>query len=161
MIIGTKSFGIGSVINTGAIPNGGMINLTVGEYLTADEEKIEGFGIEPDEVAQNPESNKLDEINGFISMIEEAKPGLGDMGLNVYGAQQRLALLGYNVYATGKLDEATFGAIKSFQASGNLYPYGVLDWTTRDALNARMEAMLSSGDIDYQLEKATEMLREK
>ena len=42
----------------------------------------------------------------FAPMLEESDAALGDQGLNVYGAQQRLKFIGYtDVSATGILDK--------------------------------------------------------
>lgn len=160
VVIGTTSFGKGTVQSVIPITNGGAVKLTTAEYLTASENKIDGIGIEPDIVVTNPEKEDLAEALSFVPMIEAEKPGPGDSGLNVYGAQQRLAFLGYGVKATGVVDAATFEAVKAFQTEEGLYPYGVLDWSTRDALNARIDDILHRGSEDYQLKRAVEHLRE-
>ena len=96
-----------------------------------------------------------------MAMIEADKPGLGDVGLNVYGAQQRLAFLGYDVKATGKVGIDTFNAVKDFQKEEGIGVYGVLDWTTKDKLNERIDNILHRGEVDYQLERARQVLKEK
>jgi len=160
-IIGEKTFGKGTVQSVIPITNGGAVKITTAEYLTASENKIDKTGIEPDIIVSNPSDIDLAALMSFAPMIEADKPGYGDTGLNVYGAQQRLSFLGYDVPVTGKVGTKTFDAIKSFQKEEGLGVYGVLDWTTKDALNAKIDNILHRGAIDYQLERATQMLRKE
>jgi len=160
-IIGEKTFGKGTVQSVIPITNGGAVKITTAEYLTASENKIDKVGIEPDITVSNPSDVDLAALMSFAPMIEADKPGYGDMGLNVYGAQQRLAFLGYDVPVTGKVGTKTFEAVKSFQKEEGIGVYGVLDWTTKDALNAKIDNILHRGAIDYQLERATELMREE
>jgi carboxyl-terminal processing protease len=94
-------------------------------------------------------------------MIEDKAYRLAEKGLNVYGAQQRLKLLGYEkVEATSILDGVTLNALKDFQKINGLEETGVLDLKTRDKINERIQD-LSSGKLkDLQLEKAIEILKE-
>lgn len=161
IVVGTRSFGKGTVQSVTPITNGGAIKLTIAEYLTAGQNPIDKVGIEPDFVVANPDSVHLEAISDFVPMIEADKPGLGDMGLNVYGAQQRLAFLGYDVNATGKLDEDTFRAIQSFQENAGLYAYGVLDWTTRDRIMEKVRTVFETGVEDLQLQTAIEKITEQ
>jgi carboxyl-terminal processing protease len=92
-------------------------------------------------------------------MIEDKKSGLNDKGLNVYGAQQRLKLIGYSdVEATGIMDEITFNAVKHFQSAQGLYSYGIIDYTTKESLNQEVAEYAENLKEDAQLEKAIEIL---
>lgn len=161
IIIGTQSYGKGTVQNVTPITNGGGIKLTIAEYLTPNERKIDGIGVTPDIVVENLQEENRDDIKHFVPMIEDVKPRLNDKGLNVYGAQQRLAYIGYDVDVTGILDEKTFEAICKFQETEGLYPYGVLDWTTRDKIKEKTIEVYNSGLEDLQLKEAIEQLRGK
>jgi len=158
-IIGTKSFGKGTVQSVIPITNGGAIKMTIAEYLTSSEDPINKIGIEPDFVVENIRAEDTEDVLDFVPMIEDDKPTLGDVGLNVYGAQQRLAFLGYQVEPTGKMDQATFEAVKSFQAAENLYSYGVFDWTTRNLVEQRIFTVLRNGVEDLQLKTAIEKIK--
>ncbi len=159
IVIGTQSFGKGTVQGVTSITNGGAIKLTIAEYLTGSEEPIDKVGIEPDFVVENLKVDDTEAVLDFVPMIEDDKPGLGDVGLNVYGAQQRLAFLGYDIEPTGKVDEATFEAVKSFQTSEKLYSYGVLDWTTKNLIEQRIFTVLRNGIEDLQLQTAIDKLK--
>ncbi len=96
-------------------------------------------------------------------MSEREKPTIGDTGLNVYGAQQRLALLGYyKEELTGTFDDTTAAALKKFQKDEGLYPYAVLDNTTKSKLEIEAYSMAygsSKKGEDLQLQKAVELLK--
>jgi carboxyl-terminal processing protease len=127
---------------------------------------VDKIGISPDYyVPMPPPSAAAEEIirlyASFAPMIEKTKPTLGDTGLNVFGAQQRLALLGYDVNITGIMDEATAEAVKRFQTSFGGYAGGVLDYGTMENLDKDCIklAVGAGADEDPQLEKAIELLR--
>ena len=95
----------------------------------------------------------------FAPMSEGVKPKAGDTGLNVFGAQQRLALLGHEVNPSGAMDAATVAAVKRFQGAEGLSPYGVLDFTTMRALDREALAFAQgSTEEDLQMQKAVELL---
>lgn len=156
VIVGTKTYGKGTVQTVTPTPNGGGIKLTIAEYLTPNERKIDDVGLTPDIIVENVTDENRDDIKAFVPMIEEVKPNKGDKGLNVYGAQQRLVYLGYEVDITGILDEKTYDAIKKFQDTEGLFPYGVLDFTTKERLNQKAIDVYYGGSSDLQLEKAIE-----
>ena len=158
-IVGTTTYGKGTVQTVTPITNGGAIKLTIARYLTPNERSINGIGIQPDIVLDNPENEAKELVKNFVPMIEEEKPTLGSKGLNVYGAQQRLNFIGYkDVKATGIMDEVTFEAVKQFQETNGLYAYGVLDYTTRDKLNEKTIEVYNNGTEDLQMKKAVELL---
>ena len=88
-------------------------------------------------------------------------PKAGDTGLNVFGAQQRLSMIGYAVKATGTMDDATVTEVKKFQKERGLTPYGVLDYTTMGALDKAVVGYItgSKADKDMQLDKAISLLK--
>lgn len=54
-LLGVKSFGKGSVQTFWEFPDGAGIKLTTAKYLTAGEKSINGVGIDPDIVVENPD----------------------------------------------------------------------------------------------------------
>lgn len=158
-IIGTQTYGKGTVQTVTSLSNGGGIKLTIAEYLTADESKIDGIGLTPDIVIKNIDEEDHENIPTFVPMIEDTEPKLNDKGLNVYGAQQRLQYIGYEVEATGIMDEETLKAIKQFQKSEKLSLTGALDFATREKMNEKIVQVYSGGIEDLQLEKAVETIK--
>lgn len=53
-LVGVKTFGKGSVQSFWEFPDGSGIKLTTAKYLTAGEKSINGVGIDPDVVVENP-----------------------------------------------------------------------------------------------------------
>ncbi|SHJ57725.1 S41 family peptidase [Paramaledivibacter caminithermalis] len=158
IIIGTQTYGKGTVQDVISITNGGAIKLTIAEYLTSNERRIDGIGLTPDIVIKNVNEEDKGDISPFAPMIEDVIPALNDKGLNIYGAQQRLKYLGYNVEASGILDEKTLESIKKFQKAQGLDPRGSLDYETRNKLNERIVEVYYNGIEDLQLEKAIETI---
>ena len=168
IIIGVPSYGKGTAQQVEKLPNGAGMKLSKYYFLTPNNKKIDHIGIIPDIEISNkmmsaPEIKALaDKVDAFAPMIETAKPKPGDKGLNVYGAQQRLGFLGYKVKINGVMDWQTVTAMKAFQDKHKLYPYGVLDNSTRNAINdeiIRYIAGLVNDKTDPQLSKAIEVIK--
>jgi len=138
-IIGSNSYGKGTVQNIYNLPNGSGMKMTIAEYLTPSHNKIDGVGIKPDVVIKDEFlllKSKKDEIAKFVPMIEKrAYRYLGETGLNIYGAQQRLVMLGYDLKVDAILGNATIGAIKKFQLDYNLTSDGALGEKTLGKLD--------------------------
>ncbi|MDR2295338.1 MAG: S41 family peptidase [Clostridiales Family XIII bacterium] len=166
-LVGTTTYGKGVGQTIFSIADGGSVKLSTFYFETPDKHPVHGVGISPDHYVPMPVSAEasealLQQYASFAPMSEKTKPDLGDTGLNVFGAQQRLALLGYAVTATGTMDAATADAVKRFQAAAGLHPYGVLDYGTMARLDAECVAYASGADSsveDPQLAKAIELLR--
>lgn len=80
----------------------------------------------------------------------------------MYGAQQRLSLLGYYTGdITGTMDENTVAAVKKFQKDEALFAYGVIDNTTKNRLELAAYSLAygnTKAGEDLQLAKALELL---
>lgn len=164
-LVGTTTYGKGVAQTIVPLKNGHSMKVSVYYFLTPNKRVIDKKGVTPDYVVSNRISGRegaWEEYGKFAPMSESIRPQLGDTGLNVYGAQQRLKLLGYKVGVTGTLDQDTWDAIKKFQQEKGFFPYGVLDYTTRDALEkAAGEYAAGVSERDLQMEKAIELLSGK
>lgn len=160
-VIGTRTYGKGTVQNIIPLLNGDGIKLTIAEYLTPKERSIDGVGIVPDIVVEEKVESFDRELLAMSLLNKTRKPTLNAVGLDVLGAQELLKTLGYNIKELdGVLDQVTFQAIKDFQRDRGLYVYGRLDFTTQQHLiDATMEYILSKELIDIQLEKAVNTLK--
>jgi carboxyl-terminal processing protease len=160
-IIGKTTYGKGTVQSVFPLTNGGGIKITTAEYFTAKENKVNGVGIKPDIVVENSLSNPKITIDELKYLNRNRKPSLGTVGLDVLAAEKALKVLGYNINdPDGILDEITFNTIKEFQIDKGLFGYGVLDFTTQDALLNSVQKYTNPEIIDKQLEKAIEVLKE-
>ncbi len=161
VLVGTTTYGKGIAQQIAYLDSEKALKLSVYQFLSPDKHVIHGVGITPDYVIpdESADAETEAEYRSFAPMSEEAKPAVGDTGLNVYGAQQRLLLLGYRVKVTGTMDEATAAAVKAFQKQSGLYAYGVLDRTTAAKLDeAALRFALGKSEEDPQLAEAVRLL---
>lgn len=164
-LVGTTTFGKGIAQSLVELTTGESTKISVFYFVTPDKHDIHGVGVTPDYVVQNGTGTSaayIQEYEGFAPMSEAAKPTIGDTGLNVYGAQQRLKFLGYYTgIVNGTMDSATGEALKKFQKDSGLYPYATLDNTTRTQLEtaAYNKAYGINAGEDLQMEKALEVLK--
>jgi len=164
-LVGTTTYGKGVAQQVSEFADGASMKLSMYYFLTPDKKKIDHIGIIPDYTIQNGtnanEKELTEKYAGFAPMSEKAKPKAGDTGLNVFGAQQRLSMMGYTVKATGAMDEATVAAVKKFQKESGLTPYGVLDYTTMGALDKAVVGYItgSKAGKDLQLDKAISLMK--
>ncbi|MEA4986974.1 MAG: S41 family peptidase [Anaerovorax sp.] len=167
VLVGTKTFGKGVAQQVGELKNGSQIKLSTFYFLTPNKNTIDHVGITPDYVVYNGGEADIDELNSkidaFVPMVEKVKATTGQVGLNVYGAQQRLQVLRFDVPLNATMDGKTVAAIKQFQKENGLYAYGGLDYTTIDALNNAVweyaTGTASTENDDLQLKKAIEILK--
>lgn len=136
----------------------GYVKMTLGSYYTPAGSMIDGKGIIPNITITNPPDVNGIDLSSIIKLSGTVKPGLQDRGTDVYNAEKMLKALGYDVYNPDTLlDEKTFAAITKFQKDSNLYPYGVLDFTTQEALNSAINKLILKYDKQYA--KAVEILK--
>ncbi|WP_197051369.1 S41 family peptidase [Caloranaerobacter azorensis] len=161
IIIGTTTYGKGTVQTVFPLVDGSGIKMTIAEYLTPKMRKVNEVGIKPDIVIENTLKPKVD-LSKIPTLDKTRKPTMGVVGLDVLGAEMILEILGYKVNKPdGVFDEATFEAIKKFQKDHGLYSYGVLDFTTQDALTKAIIEYARPDNEDKQLQKAVEVLLEE
>ena len=164
-LVGETTFGKGIAQSTIPLYNDDILRLSTFYFKTPNHGEIHGNGIRPDYVvhaAGNYTRSQAEALKASVyklSRSEEAKPG--DISVNVLAAQQRLQIMGYDVIAHAKLDEATAAALRDIQKLEGLAETGELDKMTIRALSSRFEDMLSApAGTDPQLEKAVEVMKE-
>ncbi len=164
-LIGETTFGKGvaqTIQNSG---NGTSFRYSVFYFLSPNGDDINGAGVTPDIYVKERgglSAEEIAEINRTLApMTESVKYRAGQVGLNVYAAQQRLKYLGYDVGTTAIMDERTVAAVKSFQRSVGGYPYACLDYNTMKNLENAFSHWMSGGDEDFILQRAIEYLNGK
>jgi carboxyl-terminal processing protease len=71
-IVGTRSFGKGTFQEVLHLAAGGALDLTVGEYLTADGTSLAGKGISPDvRAADNPQTAPDEGLQKALAVLAE------------------------------------------------------------------------------------------
>jgi len=166
-LVGTTTYGKGVAQQITDFTDGASMKLSMYYFLTPNKNKIDHIGIKPNYTVQNSNTTKelaeqlAEKYVGFAPMSEKVKPKAGSVGLNVFGAQQRLAMIGYSVKASGTMDDATVDAVKKFQTENKLYPSGILDYTTMDLLDKTTVDFITGAKNaqDLQLQKAVELLK--
>ncbi len=166
-LVGTTTYGKGVAQQVTDFTDGASMKLSMYYFLTPNKNKIDHIGITPDYTVQNSNTTKelaeqlAEKYAAFAPMSEKVKPKAGSVGLNVFGAQQRLAMIGYAVKASGTMDDTTVAAVKKFQTENKLYPNGILDYTTMDALDKATADYITGAKNaqDLQLQKAIDLLK--
>lgn len=158
-IIGTTTFGKGTVQKIFSLKRGGGIKITVAEYLTANRRSIDGKGIEPDIMVQNIEDEIKDRLSKIPSFDYTKTNSLDDVGLNVLAAEEILDIIGYD---PGKIDGVftykTYQAVEKFQNDRGLISKGELNKETQEELEKALKEYFQQEENDKQLQKAIEVL---
>lgn len=160
-VIGTTTYGKGTVQTVIELANGGAMKVTIAEYMTANRNHINGVGIEPDieVLTQTIESNE--EIKGdFVPMSENRTVYYGERSLNVYGLQQRLNYLGEDLTLDASFGPRTLSALNKYQKQNNL---NITKTITRELINHLNESVNNYNVTieDLQLNRAIELLKEQ
>lgn len=161
-LVGAATYGKGIAQTVTGLKNGGTMKVSTYYFTTPKGDRIHEIGISPDVYVVNSVSEDQKEIAAkyaqLAPMTEKIKYYSGQTGLNVYGAQQRLNLLGEQLKLTGTMDEATVEAVKKFQKEAGMSPYGGLDYGTMATLERAVGQLLDADAEDAQLAKAIELL---
>lgn len=137
----------------------GWTKITTGEYYTPKGRMIDGTGLQPDYYIENEELKNEVDLRTIDSLEKRVKPTINDKSLDVFNAEKILKFCGYEVDSPDMfLDGETSDAIYKFQKDNGLYPYGVLDFSTQQALNNKLEKLQS--EYDKQMAKALELLKD-
>ncbi len=154
VLVGTTTFGKGTVQQSVHMKNGGAMWLTVAKYLTPSGAYIHKVGIEPDYYVAN--KKRLIDTSSFEAIKGERVLSVGNKGLDVLAVEQRLEAMGYPVEKVDEeFDNQTEIAVKRFQSDNSLFSYGVADLTTQiKIMDVCVETEVT---FDGQLEKAKEI----
>lgn len=137
----------------------GYAKITLGLYYTPGGRMIDGIGLMPDYAVEDPKPVNDVNIVSVQKLTRTVKPGLNGQGIDVYNAEKILKLMGCDIDAPDTtLDDRTFGALKEFQRSSGLWPYGELDFATQKALNDMLDKLILQTDKQYA--KAVEILKQ-
>jgi carboxyl-terminal processing protease len=151
-LVGTKSFGKGTVQVTQSYSDGSTLKYTVAKWLTPTGAWINKKGIQPTVQVALPAYASLPGLS------QDALPlKLNDNNSTVAVLQKTLKALGYAVDRTdGYFDASTEQAVASLQTKHGLPATGVVDAAAASALQADFSTLLSKSDT--QLQKAEQVL---
>lgn len=164
VLVGGETYGKGMAQTVTELDNGASVKLSVYYFTTPDNHTIQGKGLTPSYIIYNGDNkaaiSRHKEMKTVAPMDEGKKYKAGEKGLNVYAAQQRLIILGYDsVKLNGILDGATAEALRDIQKNAGVYVYGALDFTTIDCLEREYQRNVFGISEDIQLKKAIELTK--
>ncbi|EFI84619.1 S41 family peptidase [Listeria grayi] len=151
-LVGTKSFGKGTVQTAEPLEDGSTIKLTIAKWLTPDGEWIHEKGIKPDYEVKMPAY--------ATSAVPSPKNTyqLNDFGKEVKNIETYLKALGFNVgKVDGLYDLDTQYAVSRFQAENDLEQTGKVTGKTTTKLIEAIQKHLQK--TDPQLKKAKELVK--
>lgn len=156
LIVGSKSFGKGTVQETMDLKNGGELKLSTKKWLTPKRDWIHGKGIEADiEVEQHP----LFEME-IIPLRGEFSEG--DFNEEVAYAQKVLSGLGYNLTRTdGFYDEETAEAVHQYREKNELRSGRHMDDAFFESIREQVIAYKQESEHDVQLKMALSVMIHK
>lgn len=144
-LIGTKTFGKGTVQNVATFDDSSELKLTIAKWLTPSGEWIHEKGITPDIEVSLPEYANL-------LLIDSSKTyQLGDVSAEVENLEKVLDALGYSVEDTdGYFDESTQEAVKEFQTDTKLTVDGKVTGETSIQLVESLRKLVDENDTQYE-----------
>ncbi|WP_088815131.1 MULTISPECIES: S41 family peptidase [Listeria] len=148
-IVGTKSFGKGTVQTAKTIEDGSTIKLTIAKWLTPNGTWIHKKGITPDKVISMPAY-----ATATVPPSSE-KYTINDFGDNVKTIEELLKALGYNVGdVDGLYTTETAYAVERFQRDNDLEQTGIMTGKTTDKLVELIQKQLKENDPQLNAAKA-------
>ncbi|WP_444684875.1 S41 family peptidase [Alkalicoccus luteus] len=155
-IVGTTTFGKGTVQQTMPMDDGSQLKLTLFRWLTSDGNDINEAGVSPTVEVEQPDYF-------YSTPIDAEEPLVLDMfSEHVESAQEMLTGLGYETDRTdGYFDEATEDAVRSFQEDEGLEATGEINEETADAIQERIIESVQDQENDLQYQEALNLLLEQ
>ncbi|MDV2582863.1 S41 family peptidase [Alkalibacillus haloalkaliphilus] len=153
-VVGETTFGKGTVQQTMPL-DGGMLKMTVFDWLTPDGNRIEGQGVDPTVEQRQPEYF-------YSTLIQSEEPLEYDMNNSeVRKLQLMLEGLGYEIDRTdGYFDDNTVEVVEQFQSDEGLDVTGVVDEPTEERIEELILDAVMEPENDLQLQRAIEVIFE-
>lgn len=148
-VVGTKSFGKGTVQVTKDLQDGSSIKITIAKWLTPDGTWIHKKGIEPTLQVEQPDYFQA-------APIHTEKPLKRDMNNgDVKNLQLILSGLGFTLSRNdGYFDASTEASVKQFQEKNKLPVTGIVDQKTAEKMQEQLIAKIKNPQNDVQLQAA-------
>ena len=146
-IVGTKTYGKGTVQSVVDITDNSELKYTNAKWLTPKGNWIHKEGVTPTKEVNLPDY-------AFLKIID-AKETLkvGTVSQNVLSAETILKGLGYSVTVDGYFDEGTKEAVKAYQQKEGLTVSGEVDEETAQILMNSVRELIQQNDTQYQVAK--------
>lgn len=138
-LVGTKSFGKGTVQNVAPMDDTREVKLTVAKWLTPDGTWVHHKGLTPDLKVAYPAYMSVQGLDGN-SLTN------GASGPAVRSLQTLLSAVGHTTSVTGSYDTTTGAAVEAFQQASRLPVTGTADKATQQALMVAAVAHFNAND---------------
>ena len=146
-IVGTKTYGKGTVQSVVDITDNSELKYTNAKWLTPKGNWIHKEGVTPTKEVNLPDY-------AFLKIIDARETlKVGSVSQNVLSVETILKGLGYSVTADGYFDEATKNAVKSYQQKEGLTATGEVDEETAQKLMDSVRELIQQNDTQYQAAK--------
>lgn len=144
-LIGTPTFGKGTIQSVLPLSIDGEVKFTSGRWLTADGDWINEEGIQPDREVEMPEYMNLLLIN------PEETYEMGDAFEEVRNIKGILEALDYNVGEMNDVyNEQTAEAVEAFQSDRDLEVTGVVSGPTANEMIQAIRELIEENDTQYE-----------
>lgn len=156
-IVGTTTYGKGTVQVSQAFGDGSALKYTVAAWLTPNGESINGVGVTPDYEVRLDDALYLP----YFAFEEDEVYHYDTVNEQVAAMQKILRFLDYPMKRVdGYFDQQTYHQLKEFQKDHGIEATGDLDYKTSNTLNQAVILNWSSNRMKYdvQLKKALEVL---
>lgn len=150
-VVGTKTFGKGTVQTVIPMNDGAEIKLTIKKWLTPSGKWINKKGVEPTIKVDKPSYIQHKLIDTTLTYK------LGAVNENVKIINEYLKVLGYDVDDSDTYNDKTEQAVKNFQEKNKLEVTGTADEKTVKELEKQIVEYWKNHDVQY--EKAIETLK--
>ena len=146
-IVGTKTYGKGTVQSIVDITDNSELKYTNAKWLTPNGNWIHKEGVTPTKEVNLPDY-------AFLKIIDARETlKVGSVSQNVLSVETILKGLGYSVTADGYFDEATKNAVKAYQQKEGLTATGEVDEETAQKLMDSVRELIQQNDTQYQAAK--------
>ena len=146
-IVGTKTYGKGTVQSVVDITDNSELKYTNAKWLTPKGNWIHKEGVTPTKEVNLPDY-------AFLKIIDARETlKVGSVSQNVLSVETILKGLGYSVTADGYFDEATKNAVKAYQQKEGLTATGEVDEETAQKLMNSVRELIQQNDTQYQAAK--------
>ena len=146
-IVGTKTYGKGTVQSVVDITDNSELKYTNAKWLTPKGNWIHKEGVTPTKEVNLPDY-------AFLKIIDARETlKVGSVSQNVLSAETILKGLGYSVTVDGYFDEGTKDAVKSYQQKEGLTATGEVDEESAQKLMDSVRALIQQNDTQYQAAK--------
>ena len=146
-IVGTKTYGKGTVQSVIDISDNSELKYTNAKWLTPNGNWIHKEGVTPTKEVNLPDYAFLKIIDARETLKE------GSVSQNVLSVETILKGLGYSVTADGYFDSATQEAVKAYQQKEGLTASGEVDEETAQKLMNSVRQLIQQNDTQYQAAK--------